>query len=149
MRPTWSWWTITLKKSWAFWPGTRPTGAARSSWCRLKTSLISRHKTRLICATLRTNSKRNFPSRCFFALGTNAALINQYMYYGGTNFGDWAGRQVGNDRSFCITSYDYDAVLPEGQEITAKTLRIGLWCHWARCIEELLLSTDLDQGEQP
>jgi len=28
-------------------------------------------------------------------LGAGASLINQYMFIGGTNLGEWAGRQVG------------------------------------------------------
>ncbi len=44
----------------------------------------------------------------------------QYMFHGGTNFGFWGGRTVGNDRVFMTASYDYDAPLSETGQLTAK-----------------------------
>jgi hypothetical protein len=84
------------------------------------------------------------------ALGAGASLINQYMFAGGTNFGEWAGRQVGGDRFFCTTSYDYGAPVGEALEAGPKARRLNLWARWASCHEETLLGTDTEiNNDQP
>jgi beta-galactosidase len=47
---------------------------------------------------------------------------NYYMFHGGTNFGFWGGRSIGNEKIFITTSYDFDAPLSESGEITDKYL---------------------------
>jgi len=46
--------------------------------------------------------------------------INQYMFFGGTNFGSFGGRTVNNSDIYMVTSYDYDAPLNEYCCITPK-----------------------------
>ena len=46
--------------------------------------------------------------------------LNHYMFYGGTNFGSWGGRTVGDSNIFMTTSYDYDAPLNEYGGVTPK-----------------------------
>ncbi len=94
-------------------------------------------------------SPEDVENRLTEALSGGAGLLNQYMFFGGTNFGDWAGRSSAGDKCFCTTSYDYDAALSEGLEATDKGRRLGLWCARAACLQEWLLSTELDPSEQP
>jgi beta-galactosidase len=49
------------------------------------------------------------------------ASVNMYMYFGGSNFGFWAGSN-GDKNSFSAdpTSYDYDAPLSEAADLTYK-----------------------------
>lgn len=82
-------------------------------------------------------------------LGAGATLINQYMFFGGTNFGDTAARQGGGDHFYCTQSYDLDAPLSEGLEINPKTRRLGLWAHRAHCLEEFLLGAETDASAPP
>ncbi|XP_063112192.1 beta-galactosidase-1-like protein 2 isoform X3 [Cavia porcellus] len=52
---------------------------------------------------------------------TNAgSSINLYMFHGGTNFGFINGAMHFNDYKSDVTSYDYDAVLTEAGDYTAK-----------------------------
>jgi hypothetical protein len=88
-------------------------------------------------------------NRLVETLASGAALINQYMFFGGSNFDGHAGRQVGSEKYFCTTSYDYDAPLSEGGEVTPKSLRLGLWARRAACLEEFLLGAEVETGEQP
>ncbi len=48
--------------------------------------------------------------------------VNLYMAHGGTNFGPWAGANLGADGDLepTVTSYDYDAPLAEDGRPTAK-----------------------------
>jgi len=46
--------------------------------------------------------------------------INHYMFFGGTNFGSYGGRTVGDSDIFMITSYDYHAPLDEYGRATDK-----------------------------
>lgn len=46
--------------------------------------------------------------------------ISQYMFYGGTNFGDYGGRTVGASDIYMVTSYDYNATLDEYGGLTEK-----------------------------
>jgi len=48
------------------------------------------------------------------------AMINQFMFHGGTNFGFWGGRTVGGRSVHMTTSYDYDAPLLEAGGRGAK-----------------------------
>lgn len=46
--------------------------------------------------------------------------FNQYMFFGGTNFGSFGGRTVNNSDIFMVTSYDYDSPLNEYCSVTPK-----------------------------
>lgn len=46
--------------------------------------------------------------------------VNIYMFHGGTNFGFMNGSNYYDELSPDVTSYDYDAVLSEGGDITPK-----------------------------
>uniref|UniRef100_A0A670YPW6 Glycoside hydrolase 35 catalytic domain-containing protein n=1 Tax=Pseudonaja textilis TaxID=8673 RepID=A0A670YPW6_PSETE len=52
------------------------------------------------------------------------ASINLYMFHGGTNFGFMNGAVHFNDYKATITSYDYDAVLTEAGDYTAKYFKL-------------------------
>jgi len=43
----------------------------------------------------------------------NGGMYSYYMFHGGTNFGYYPGRTVGDDHMFMVSSYDYDAPLSE------------------------------------
>jgi len=60
---------------------------------------------------------------------------NYYMFHGGTNFGFWAGRTIGDNQMFITTSYDYDAPLSETGKITKKYLEIRELNYRARELE--------------
>ena len=44
----------------------------------------------------------------------NSGSLSLYMAHGGTNFGFWAGANVGDSYQPHITSYDYDCPVSEG-----------------------------------
>ncbi|XP_051052881.1 beta-galactosidase-1-like protein 2 isoform X1 [Phodopus roborovskii] len=50
--------------------------------------------------------------------------INLYMFHGGTNFGFINGAMHFNDYKADVTSYDYDAVLTEAGDYTAKYTKL-------------------------
>ncbi|XP_021516738.1 beta-galactosidase-1-like protein 2 isoform X2 [Meriones unguiculatus] len=50
----------------------------------------------------------------------SGSSINLYMFHGGTNFGFINGAMHFNDYKADVTSYDYDAVLTEAGDYTAK-----------------------------
>ncbi|ETE57667.1 Beta-galactosidase-1-like protein 2, partial [Ophiophagus hannah] len=52
------------------------------------------------------------------------ASINLYMFHGGTNFGFMNGALHFNDYKATVTSYDYDAVLTEAGDYTAKYFKL-------------------------
>ncbi|XP_058049979.1 beta-galactosidase-1-like protein 2 isoform X2 [Ahaetulla prasina] len=54
----------------------------------------------------------------------SGASINLYMFHGGTNFGFMNGALHFNDYKATITSYDYDAVLTEAGDYTAKYFKL-------------------------
>ena len=83
------------------------------------------------------------------ALGAGASLINWTMFFGGTNFGDTAGRGVGGDQAFVTTSYDYDAPLSETLVKTPKALALGLWARWAKGISPALLGSEVVKEDHP
>ncbi|MES2200749.1 MAG: beta-galactosidase, partial [candidate division FCPU426 bacterium] len=82
-------------------------------------------------------------------LSAGACLINQTMFFGGTNFGEWAGRGVGGDRAFVTTSYDYDAPLSEGLKKTPKALALGLWARWAKGLAPALMGSEVVKADHP
>lgn len=51
-----------------------------------------------------------------------AAGFSHWMWAGGTNFGFWGGRTVGDDMVFMTTSYDYGAPIDEDGRLTDKAL---------------------------
>ncbi|SEF84584.1 beta-galactosidase [Paenibacillus sp. UNC499MF] len=63
--------------------------------------------------------------------------INYYMFFGGTNFGHWGGRTIG-EHTFMTTSYDYDAALDEYLRPTAKYKALKLVHDFVRWMEPLL-----------
>ena len=83
------------------------------------------------------------------SLSAGACLINQTMFFGGTNFGDTAGRGIGGDRAFVTTSYDYDAPLSEGLKKTPKALALGLWARWAKGLAPALLGSEVVKEDHP
>nr|XP_012304564.1 beta-galactosidase-1-like protein 2 isoform X1 [Aotus nancymaae] len=50
--------------------------------------------------------------------------INLYMFHGGTNFGFMNGAMHFHDYKSDVTSYDYDAVLTEAGDYTAKYMKL-------------------------
>lgn len=48
------------------------------------------------------------------------AQFNYFMFHGGTNFGFWGSRLVEGEATYQTTSYDYDAPVAEGGELTEK-----------------------------
>ncbi|EGL19327.1 glycosyl hydrolase family 35 [Paenibacillus sp. HGF7] len=66
--------------------------------------------------------------------------INYYMFFGGTNFGHWGGRTIG-EHTFMTTSYDYDAALDEYLRPTAKYKALKLVHDFVRWMEPLLTET--------
>ncbi|CAK6440362.1 unnamed protein product [Pipistrellus nathusii] len=50
--------------------------------------------------------------------------INLYMFHGGTNFGFMSGAMHFHDYKSDVTSYDYDAVLTEAGDYTAKYTKL-------------------------
>ncbi|XP_006871080.1 PREDICTED: beta-galactosidase-1-like protein 2 [Chrysochloris asiatica] len=52
------------------------------------------------------------------------ASINLYMFHGGTNFGFINGAMHFNEYKSDVTSYDYDAVLTEAGDYTAKYFKL-------------------------
>ena len=83
------------------------------------------------------------------ALGAGACLINQTMFFGGTNFGDTAGRSVGGDSFFVTQSYDYDAPIAETLQKRDKAMSMSLWARWARGQEKVLLGSDVINEDHP
>ena len=62
---------------------------------------------------------REVARRAMEMLGCGAQY-NYYMFHGGTNFGFWGSRLVEGEATYQTTSYDYDAPLAEGGELTEK-----------------------------
>ncbi|XP_006150029.1 beta-galactosidase-1-like protein 2 [Tupaia chinensis] len=58
------------------------------------------------------------------ALVDAGSSINLYMFHGGTNFGFMNGAMHFHDYSADVTSYDYDAVLTEAGDYTAKYIKL-------------------------
>jgi hypothetical protein len=96
-----------------------------------------------------TRKSKNLENRLNEALGAGASLINWTMFFGGTNFGDTAGRGVGGDQAFVTTSYDYDAPLNEYLVKTPKALALGLWARWAKGVAPALLGSELVREDHP
>jgi beta-galactosidase len=55
---------------------------------------------------------------------SNNVSFNIYMWHGGTNFGYWAGANMGGRFQPDITSYDYDAPLSEAGHATEKFMAL-------------------------
>jgi len=71
--------------------------------------------------------------------------INHYMFFGGTNFGNWGGRTVGASDIFMTTSYDYDAPLNEYCCTTPKYNVVKRISYFLNTISDFLLeSTEVD-----
>jgi len=62
---------------------------------------------------------REVARRAMEILGCGAQY-NYYMFHGGTNFGFWGSRLTAGEATYQTTSYDYDAPLAEGGELTEK-----------------------------
>jgi len=62
---------------------------------------------------------REVARRAMEILGCGAQF-NYYMFHGGTNFGFWGSRLTAGEATYQTTSYDYDAPLAEGGELTEK-----------------------------
>lgn len=73
----------------------------------------------------------------------------QYMFTGGTNFGFWGGRTVGNDHVFMITSYDYDAPLSETGRITEKLVEFSKVNYALRGLKPVPLKVDSKPDKLP
>lgn len=56
----------------------------------------------------------------FRAMLADGASVNFFMFHGGTNFGFWNGANHEAGYQPTVTSYDYDALLTESGDITAK-----------------------------
>lgn len=84
----------------------------------------------------------------------NSGSLSLYMAHGGTNFGFWAGANVGDTYQPHITSYDYDCPVSEaggyGQPGIGglNKYEVGVWfdccqCQLKQCINWLLASSTL------
>ncbi|XP_028619743.1 beta-galactosidase-1-like protein 2 isoform X1 [Grammomys surdaster] len=58
------------------------------------------------------------------AIIKDGSSINLYMFHGGTNFGFINGAMHFNDYKADVTSYDYDAILTEAGDYTAKYTKL-------------------------
>nr|XP_034365832.1 beta-galactosidase-1-like protein 2 isoform X2 [Arvicanthis niloticus] len=58
------------------------------------------------------------------AIIKEGSSINLYMFHGGTNFGFINGAMHFNDYKADVTSYDYDAILTESGDYTAKYTKL-------------------------
>ncbi|WP_438349048.1 beta-galactosidase [Paenibacillus sp. FA6] len=67
--------------------------------------------------------------------------ISHYMFFGGTNFGNYGGRTVGASDIFMVTSYDYDAPLNEYGRVTEKYSVAKKLAYFVKAIEGLLLNS--------
>jgi hypothetical protein len=67
----------------------------------------------------RARDARDTARRMLEMLGCGAQL-NPYMWHGGTNFGFWGSRLIGDQAFYQCTSYDMDAALAEGGGLTRK-----------------------------
>jgi len=68
--------------------------------------------------------------------------ISHYMFYGGTNFGGYGGRTMGNSDIFMITSYDYDAPLNEYGRVTPKYAVTKNLSYFVHAFGDLLMETE-------
>lgn len=74
--------------------------------------------------------------------------ISHYMFFGGTNFGGYGGRTVGNSDIYMVTSYDYDAPLSEYGRVTAKYRTAKKVSLFTQALDEFLLESEpIDGGE--
>lgn len=73
---------------------------------------------------------------------SRGAMMNRYMFIGGTNFGNWGARAASGE--FLTASYDFVAPITEGGGRSEKF-------YWARLAHrlELLFSTQLAQSPRP
>jgi hypothetical protein len=60
-----------------------------------------------------------------YAIQNGETAMNYYMLFGGTNFDDWAGRDL-------ITSYDYNAPIREAGGVTERYQRVWALGHMLR-----------------
>ncbi|WP_145332523.1 beta-galactosidase [Paenibacillus xylanexedens] len=68
--------------------------------------------------------------------------ISYYMFYGGTNFGGYGGRTLGDSDIFMITSYDYDAPLSEYGRVTPKYAVTKNLSYFVRAFGSLLMESE-------
>ncbi|MDT0124326.1 beta-galactosidase [Paenibacillus sp. RRE4] len=68
--------------------------------------------------------------------------ISYYMFYGGTNFGGYGGRTLGDSDIFMITSYDYDAPLSEYGRVTPKYAVTKNLSYFVRAFASLLMESE-------
>ncbi|MCM3133435.1 beta-galactosidase [Paenibacillus polysaccharolyticus] len=68
--------------------------------------------------------------------------ISYYMFYGGTNFGGYGGRTLGDSDIFMITSYDYDAPLSEYGRVTPKYAVTKNLSYFVRTFGSLLMESE-------
>ncbi|MGQ8872627.1 beta-galactosidase [Paenibacillus sp. TSA_86.1] len=74
--------------------------------------------------------------------------ISYYMFYGGTNFGGYGGRTLGDSDIFMITSYDYDAPLSEYGRVTPKYAVTKNLSYFVRAFGSLLMESEEIVAEQ-
>ncbi|WP_308722910.1 beta-galactosidase [Paenibacillus polysaccharolyticus] len=74
--------------------------------------------------------------------------ISYYMFYGGTNFGGYGGRTLGDSDIFMITSYDYDAPLSEYGRVTPKYAVTKNLSYFVRAFGSLLMESEEIAAEQ-
>lgn len=64
--------------------------------------------------------------------------LNHFMFFGGTNFGDWGGRTVGASDIFMVTSYDYNAPINEFGTLTPKYFSAKRLGYWVNALEQFI-----------
>ncbi|AOZ93425.1 glycoside hydrolase family 35 protein [Paenibacillus crassostreae] len=82
-----------------------------------------------------------YEKRTLEVLRAGYSGISHYMFFGGTNFGNYGGRTVGASDIFMVTSYDYDAPLNEYGRVTEKYNVAKKLAYFVKAIEGLLLNS--------
>jgi beta-galactosidase len=82
-----------------------------------------------------------YEKRMLEVLRAGYSGISHYMFFGGTNFGNYGGRTVGASDIFMVTSYDYDAPLNEYGRVTEKYSVAKKLAYFVKAIEGLLLNS--------
>lgn len=86
--------------------------------------------------------EKNIEDLRYFAKNDN---VNIYMFEGGTNFGFMNGSNYYDKLTPDVTSYDYDAVLTEGGELTEKYRQFQKVLKETRTLPNLTLSTKIQK----
>ena len=78
-------------------------------------------------------------------VSSTGAMLNLYMFHGGTNFGFFGGRTVHEPDNFMTTSYDYAAPLLEAGGRGRKYHAVKRICTFLSQFGDVMASMDADQ----